>query len=99
MQLIDVIDAYVSRQQSLGMRFDSAQRLLRRFARKIGDVRIHEVRPQQVLDFLQGSGPLSATWVLKYKVLSGFYRFAISRGHAKASPLPTAVPKLPPQQT
>jgi integrase/recombinase XerD len=99
MKLIDVIDAYVSRQQSLGMRFDAAQRLLRRFARKMGDVRIHEARPQQVLDFLQGPGPLSATWLLKNRVLSGFYRFAISRGHAKASPLPMVVPKLPPQQT
>ena len=31
-------------------------------------------------------------------MLSGFYRFAISRGHAEASPLPQALPKLPPAE-
>jgi site-specific recombinase XerD len=99
MKLIALIDAYVSLQQSLGKRFDSAQRLLRRFARNMGDVRIEEVGAQKVLDFLQGSGPLSASWALKYRVLSGFYRFAMSRGHTNASPLPAVLPALPPQQT
>jgi integrase len=35
----------------------------------------------------------------RYWVLSGLYRFAISRGYAAFSPLPTTFPKLPPQQT
>jgi integrase/recombinase XerD len=99
MKLIDVIEAYVSLQQSLGMRFESAQRLLRQFARKVGDVHINEVSPQKVSEFLRGSGPLSATWALKYRVLSGLYRSAISRGLANRSPLPTTVPTLPAQQT
>src|ERR1700730_12754250 len=98
MKLIDVINAYVSLQQSLGKRFESAERILRRFARSMGDVRMDEIRPQKVMDFLRGSGPLSATWTLKHRVLSGLYRFAISRGHTSRSPLPTSVPKLPPQQ-
>jgi integrase/recombinase XerD len=99
MKLLDVIDTYVSLQQSLGKRFESTQRLLRRFARQVGDVHIDKVRAQKVSEFLRGTGPLSATWALKYRVLSGLYRFAISRGFANGSPLPTAVPALPPQQT
>jgi integrase len=99
MKLIEVINAYVSLQQSLGMRFEAAGRLLRQFARNMGDVSIEDIRPQRVADFLRGAGPLSATWALKHKVLSGLYRFAITRGYVSASPLPTAVPKLPPQQT
>ena len=98
MKLLDVIDTYVSLQQSLGKRFESTQRLLRRFARQVGDVHIDKVRAQKVSEFLRGTGPLSATWALKYRVLSGLYRFAISRGFANGSPLPTAVPALPPQQ-
>src|ERR1700691_2369712 len=39
------------------------------------------------------------TDLLKYRVLTGLYRFAISRGYVDGSPLPIAVPKLPPQQT
>ncbi len=99
MKLIDVIDAYVALQQSLGLRFEAARRLLRQFSREMGDIRIDEVRPQAVADFLRGAGPLSATWALKYRVLSGLYRFAIGRGHVGGSPLPTGLPKLPPQQT
>jgi integrase len=37
--------------------------------------------------------------MLRYKVLTGLYKFALSRGYAGHSPLPTTLPKLPPQQT
>jgi integrase/recombinase XerD len=99
MRLADVVDAYLTRQRSLGMRFDSAGRLLRRFSRAMGDRPIQEIAPEAILDFLNGNGVLTATWALKYRVLTGLYRFAVSRGYVDNSPLPTALPKLPPQQT
>jgi integrase/recombinase XerD len=99
MTLSEAIDAYVLAEQSLGKRFDSARRLLRQFSRAMGNPRVEEVAATNVAAFLRGSGPLSATWTLKYRVLSGFYRFAISRGHVDRSPLPTSQPKLPPQQS
>ena len=37
MMLADVIDAYLTRQRSLGMRFDSAGELLHRFGRAMGE--------------------------------------------------------------
>jgi len=37
--------------------------------------------------------------MLKHRVLTGLYRFAVSRGYVDNSPLPTTLPKLPPQQT
>ena len=70
MMLADVIDAYLTRQRSLGMRFDSAGQLLRRFGRAIGERPIQEVTPEAVLDFLNGRGALTATWTLKHKVRS-----------------------------
>jgi integrase/recombinase XerD len=99
MKLTDVINGYVTLQQSKGMSFKLVSRILRRFSRNMGDIRMDEVRPQPVADFLQGTGPLSATWLLKYRVLSGFYRFAISRGYIDNSPLPATLPQLPRQQT
>jgi integrase/recombinase XerD len=99
MTLTDVIDAYVLLQRSLGKRFDSARTLLRRFSREIGNPHIQEVEAADLATFLRGSGPLSATWTLKYRVLTGFYRFAITRGYVDNSPLPTSQPKLPPQQS
>jgi site-specific recombinase XerD len=99
MSLADVIDTYLTRQRSLGMRFDSAGELLHRFSRAMGDRRLQEVTPEAILHFLNGNGPLTATWALKHRVLTGLYRFAISRGYVDNSPLPTTLPKLPPQQT
>ena len=99
MMLIDVIDNYLAQKRSLGMRFESPEVLLRRFSRVMGNPEIREIAPEMVAAFLHGSGPLSAAWTFRHRVLSGFYRFAVSRGHAAFSPLPTTIPKLPPQQT
>lgn len=99
MMLADVIDTYLTRQRSLGMRFDAAERLLRHFGRVMGHPPIQEVTPAAILDFLNGNGALTATWTLKHRVLTGLYRFAVSREYVNNSPLPTNLPKLPPQQT
>jgi integrase len=99
MMVPDVIDAYLTRQRSLGMRFDSAGELLHRFARAMGERPIQEVSAGAILDFLNGNGALTATWMLKHRVLTGLYRFAVSRGYVDSSPLPTTLPKLPRQQT
>lgn len=99
MKLSEVIDAYIAMKTSLGMSFDSARRLLRQFSRETGNPPIGNVQAEAVATFLRGRGALNATWGLKYRILSGFYKFAISRGHANSSPLPGNVPKLPPQQT
>ena len=56
MRLADVVDAYLTRQRSLGMRFESAEQLLRRFSRAMGDRPIQEVTSEAVLDFLNGNG-------------------------------------------
>ena len=39
-------------------------------------------------------GLVTAFWTKKYSVLTGFYWFALARGYAKKSPLPSNVPKL-----
>src|SRR5258708_14276565 len=99
MTLTDVIDTYVLLQQSLGKRFESARTLLRRFSREVGNPHIQEVEAADLATFLRGSGPLSATWTLKYRLLTGFYRFAITRAYADTSPLPTSPPTLAPQHS
>jgi integrase/recombinase XerD len=86
-------------QRSRGLRFCAADRLLRQFAREMGNIDITEVRPDAVVPFLQGAGALTATWRLKHSILTGLFQFAISRGYSKSCPLPTNVPKLPPCQT
>lgn len=99
MIMTDVVDAYLIRQRSLGMRFETAGQILHRFSRVMGDPNIDDITQEAVAEFLRGDGPLSATWMLKYKVLAGLYKFAISRGYVVHSPLPTTTPKFPPQLT
>ena len=99
MRVGEVIDAYVTLKTSLGMSFESPRRVLEQFSREIGNPPMGEVQAEAVAAFLRGRGALSATWALKYRILSGLYRFAISRGHAQSSPLPVNVPKLPPPRS
>ena len=80
MNMAELVEAYLARQRSLGMRFDFAERLLHRFCRALGNPEIGKVTPELVATFLRGQGALSATWLLRYRVLTGLYRFAISRG-------------------
>lgn len=99
MNMAEVVEVYLARQRSLGMRFESAERLLHRFCRSLGNPEVSKVTPELVATFLRGQGNLSASWLLRYRVLTGLYRFAVGRGYVACSPLPTTLPKLPPQQT
>jgi integrase/recombinase XerD len=98
MKLIKVITTYVTFKRSLGLHFVSDDRRLRRFCRAVGgvDVNIGDVTAAAVLAYLDGKGPVTASWGLKFHTLDRFYRFAISRGFTAGSPLPTDLPQLPP---
>ncbi|HCJ5971760.1 TPA: tyrosine-type recombinase/integrase [Escherichia coli] len=99
MKVIDVVKRYIITQQSFGKKFISTARLLRQFARSMGDVDMPDIDPQKIHVFLKGQGALTNTWRLKYSVLSGLFRFAVSRGYCQVSPLPEVMPRLPPSQT
>src|SRR5437870_4311996 len=97
MNLQQLIEQYVTFRQSLGKRFNSPACILRAFGRTIGEkADVTEVHVEQVNAFLQGDGPFTRTWHVKYTALRGLYRYAISRGYAAVSPLPVNVPKRPP---
>jgi len=99
MRLHDLVEAYIHYKHSLGMRYRSQAPVLRAYCRALGDIAVEEVEPESVLAFISGTGPLTARWVECHRVLSGLYRYAISRGFATTSPLPTDIPKLTPPLT
>ena len=93
------VDQYVAWQRSHGARFETSACLLRQFCKSLPDrTRCDAVREADVRRFLGGVGPLTRTRANKYGALAGFYRYAISRGHAARSPLPSAEeePRQPP---
>ena len=67
----------------------SCGRLLYQFCEHVGrNISCGAVGEADVLVFLAGKGPLTSYRAVKYSALAGFYRYAISRGHAVRSPLP-----------
>jgi integrase/recombinase XerD len=95
MKLTQAITTYVAFKRSLGMRFNTEARTLKSFYQTLGDVEMNEVDATRVCAFLAGSGPLTTFWHRKLDALRGFYRFAIARGYASSSLLPTAAPREP----
>lgn len=97
MKLQELIERYIAYRQSLGDRFQSNAYILRAFSRAVGDrATVTAVRPRQVQAFLDGTGPVTSGWHCRHNALVGFYRYAVSRGHVAASPLPTVLPQRPP---
>jgi integrase len=94
MTLLDMISLYISHKRALGLRFRTEEAVLRSFCRAVGEVPLASIEAESVLAFINGNGSVTAYWVKKYHVLSGFYRFALSRGFISSVPLPHSIPKL-----
>jgi integrase/recombinase XerD len=93
MRLSEVISLYVSHKRSLGHRFQTEEGILRSFCRAVDNAPMESIEAEPVLAFLKGSGQVTEFWAKKHSVLSGLYRFSLSRGLAKVSPLPRVIPK------
>jgi site-specific recombinase XerD len=92
MKLLELVNTYVTFKRSLGMRFATQPRVLRRFSRVLGDPEVCEVTPEAVRSFLDGDRSLTNTWFLNYRLLRGLFKFAISRGFTRRLPLPDVTP-------
>ncbi len=89
MTLQNAIDEYVAWRRHHGAKFHTQAGNLNRFSGHVGkDIHCDAVDSADVLRFLASPGPLTLTRDGKYSTLFGFYRYAISRGHATRSPLP-----------
>lgn len=91
MKLHDRIGTYIAYKRSQGLRFQTDAVTLRAFCRAMGDVSVEEVTPESVLAFLAGHGPVTSFWRHKFSVIGSFYRYALARGFATKSPMPTCL--------
>jgi integrase/recombinase XerD len=96
MKLQALVSQYVAFRKSLGELFRTNEEVLTSFCRALGRrPDVGEVRAAQVSAFLAGTGPVTSRWHVKYRALRGFYRYALTRGYVKHSPLPVVIPKRP----
>lgn len=97
MKLDLVGQQYAAFRKSLGERFITNGRYVKAFCRAMGsDADIAEVSSEKVGAFLNGTGPLTTSWPVRHNAVLGFYRYAISRGFVRESPLPLTTPKVIP---
>jgi len=89
MSLEDVIANYITQQRTLGKRYLAEANILKAFSRSIGDVPVRDIRPEMILRFVDRSGTGYETRSRKYRVLTGLFFFAITRGLLKTSPMPS----------
>ncbi|MHA7598794.1 tyrosine-type recombinase/integrase [Alicycliphilus sp. T452] len=94
MKLSQAVTSYVAYKQAMGLKFHREARVLNAYCTHMGSVEMSQVGADQTRHFIVGSGPITRTALGKYAVLSRFYRYAMTRGHADGSPLPAAPPKL-----
>lgn len=96
MMLREAIEHYILWRKAHGAKFSTAANLLRRFLEYAdGDAVCDAAPTARVLAFLAGKGPLTRDRQNKYYVLTGFWRYAISRRYASRSPLPDNEPRSP----
>jgi site-specific recombinase XerD len=96
MTLREAIEQYIIWRQAHGAKFTTGANLLRQFLGYAdGNAACDAVTLAQVVAFLAGKGPLTRHRENKYCALAGFWRHAITRGHASCSPLPDNEPKSP----
>ena len=96
MTIREAIEQYITWRKALGSSFRTQANVLHQFLKSVDEeVRCDAVAGEQIRTFLAGKGPLTQTRSLKYSVLSGFYRYAISRGYILSAPLPHNEPKKP----
>ena len=99
MKLREAINHYVAWRRTHGAKIRESERILLQFCKQIDpDSDCNSATMEQVRKFLAGNGTLTASRQIKYIALAGFYRYAISRGYADHSPMPTPQeePKPPP---
>jgi len=100
MNIGELVPQYVAFRRSLGERFRQQEYRLQAFCRAVGaQTPITDIKVQAVAVFLAGDGPVTSAWFKKHEALMGFFRFAISRGHLTANPLPPILPQRPPRST
>ena len=89
MTVREAVDRYVAWQRDHGAKFRSSAETLDAFCRRIGEDRdCDSVGVDEIRGFLAGKAALTRTRAVKYGTLTGFYRFALSRGHVSRIPMP-----------
>jgi integrase/recombinase XerD len=80
---------YIRHNRSLGKRFAAEEAILIAFSRSVGKVPLHGIDAAMITRFINRDGTSVETIAKKRRVLTGFFRYAVTRCRLKASPMPS----------
>jgi integrase/recombinase XerD len=86
MKLLQAIDNYVTLKRSLGAVYTSTHKILRSFAKLVGDIPIEEINAEQCRQFCYADGAATKRSVDKHHTVRRFFRHLVARGHLTSSP-------------
>lgn len=89
MSTASAIADYVRHSRSLGKRFVTEATILSAFSRSVGNMPLRDIRPAMITRFVNREGTCDNTIAKKHSALKGFFRYALTRGQLKTSPLPS----------
>lgn len=95
MKLAKAVDSYLTLKRSLGAVFSAEARILRSFARALGDILLDDINREATYGFCRGTGPPTRWWERKHYTLRDFFVYLVTRGHMSSSPLPELAPRIP----
>jgi integrase/recombinase XerD len=88
MRLGDLIASYIKQQRCLGKRYLAGATILNAFRKSVGDLRLRNIHPEMIARFIDREGTSEETRSKKHGVLSGLFRFALTRRLLRVSPMP-----------
>jgi integrase/recombinase XerD len=89
MSTTSTIADYIQHNRFLGKRFVAEEAIMFAFSRFVGKVPLHGIHPVMITRFVNRDGTSVETIAKKHRVLTGFFRYAVTRCQLKASPMPS----------
>jgi integrase/recombinase XerD len=96
MKLSTAIAKHLHWKQLRGIRFVRGTVVLSSFLRRIGDVELASITPNQISNYLDKSRMAPDTWWRTYQMFRSFFQFWISREEITKLPMPRPRAALPP---
>ena len=88
MLLSEAVEAYISRKQLMGRKYDNCGKEMRAFARLYPTLQLSDLRAHHVANFLNYRPLCRGTWISRYKRLRTFFSYWISRRQLASLPMP-----------
>jgi integrase len=89
MSTASAIADYIRHSRSLGKRFIKEEAILSAFSRSVSTIPLRDISPAMIRQFVNRDGTGDATKAKKQSALKGFFRYALTRGQLKSSPMPS----------